>query len=59
MRQMAKMSIWERIKMVTGMGKAGAFQPGAKMLKNKGDTGHRKSRQGTGRRNARRNARRR
>ena len=27
MRQMAKMSIWERIKMVTGMGKAGAFSP--------------------------------
>ena len=43
MRKMAKMSIWERIKMVTGMGKAGAFQPGAKMMKTKGDTGHRKS----------------
>jgi signal recognition particle subunit SRP54 len=42
MRQMAKMSIWERIKMVTGLGKAGLFQPGAK-LKTKGDTGHRKS----------------
>jgi signal recognition particle subunit SRP54 len=43
MRKMAKMSIWERIKMVTGLGKAGAFQPGAKMIKTKGDTGHRKS----------------
>src|SRR5205085_2084450 len=30
MRQMAKMSVWERIKMVTGMGKMGAFNPGAK-----------------------------
>ncbi|MFM7149225.1 MAG: signal recognition particle protein [Gemmataceae bacterium] len=43
MRQMAKMSIWERIKMVTGMSKAGAFLPGAGMIKKKGDTGHRKS----------------
>jgi signal recognition particle subunit SRP54 len=42
MRKMAKMSMWERIKMVTGMGKQGAFQPGAR-LKTKGDTGHRKS----------------
>jgi signal recognition particle subunit SRP54 len=42
MRQMAKMSIWERIRMVTGLGKAGAFQPGARLVK-KGDTGHRKS----------------
>jgi signal recognition particle subunit SRP54 len=43
MRQMARMSIWERIKMVTGLGKMGAFMPGSKMLKTKGDTGHRKS----------------
>ena len=43
MRKMAKMSIWERIKMVTGMGKAGAFQPGARLTKTKGDTGHRKT----------------
>jgi signal recognition particle subunit SRP54 len=42
MRQMVKMSIWERIKMVSGLGKAGAFQPGA-MLKTKVGTGHRKS----------------
>jgi signal recognition particle subunit SRP54 len=43
MKQMARMSIWERIKMVTGLGQMGAFQPGANMLKKKGDTGHRKS----------------
>jgi signal recognition particle subunit SRP54 len=43
MRQMAQMSIWERIKMVSGMGKMGAFQPGAKLFTKKGDTGHRKS----------------
>ena len=45
MRQMAQMSIWDRIKMVTGLGKAGAFDPGSKMLKSmaKGDTGHRKT----------------
>src|SRR6266849_10999393 len=43
MRQMAKMSIWERVKMVTGLGKMGAFQPGANMLKSKIGTGHRKS----------------
>jgi len=42
MRKMATMSIWERIKMVSGLGKAGAFQPGAR-IKTKGDTGHRKS----------------
>jgi signal recognition particle subunit SRP54 len=43
MRKMAQMSIWERIKMVTGMSKMGAFQPGAKLFNKKGDTGHRKS----------------
>lgn len=43
MRKMAKMSIWERIKMMSGLGQAGAFQPGSTMLKKKGDTGHRKS----------------
>lgn len=42
MRQMAKMSIWDRVKMVTGLGKMGAFNPGARLVK-KGDTGHRKS----------------
>ena len=43
MRQMARMSIWERIKMLTGMSSMGAFNPGANMIKTKGDTGHRKS----------------
>ncbi len=43
MRKMAKMSMWERLKMVTGLGKAGAFQPGAKIMKTKIGTGHRKS----------------
>jgi signal recognition particle subunit SRP54 len=43
MKQMAQMSIWERIKMVSGLGKMGAFQPGAKLFSKKRDTGHRKS----------------
>jgi signal recognition particle subunit SRP54 len=43
MRDMARMSIWERIKMMTNMSKMGAFQPGAKLFTKKGDTGHRKS----------------
>jgi signal recognition particle subunit SRP54 len=43
MRQMAQMSIWERMKMVMGLGKMGAFMPGGPQLKTKGDTGHRKS----------------
>ncbi len=44
MKQMATMSLWQRMKMVTGMGKAGAFMPGNEgMLKTKGSTGHRKS----------------
>jgi signal recognition particle subunit SRP54 len=43
MRRMAKMSIWERIKMVGDMGRLGAFMPGSKMLKTKIGTGHRKS----------------
>jgi signal recognition particle subunit SRP54 len=43
MRQMAKMSIWDRVKMVTGLGKMGAFGPGGPMLKTKVGTGHRKS----------------
>ncbi len=43
MRQMATMSIWQRMKMITGMGKAGMFQPGAMMPKTKIGTGHRKS----------------
>ncbi len=44
MRQMAKMSMWDRLKMVTGLGKAGAFLPGSNLLqKTKVGTGHRKS----------------
>jgi signal recognition particle subunit SRP54 len=43
MRTMAKMSMWERMKMMTGLGQAGAFNPGSNVLKKKGDTGHRKS----------------
>jgi signal recognition particle subunit SRP54 len=43
MRRMAKMTMLERIKMLTGLGNAGAFQPGAKIMKSKIGTGHRKS----------------
>jgi signal recognition particle subunit SRP54 len=43
MRQMANMSIWQRLKMVTGLGRAGMFQPGASLPKTKIGTGHRKS----------------
>jgi signal recognition particle subunit SRP54 len=44
MKQMAEMSIWQRIKMVTGMSKMGAFLPGGmNQMKLKGDTGKRKS----------------
>jgi signal recognition particle subunit SRP54 len=44
MRQMANMGMWQRIKMMSGLGKAGAFQPGSQVLKqNKVGTGHRKT----------------
>lgn len=44
MKQMMSMSVWQRIKMVTGLTKMGAFDPGKEgMLKTKGNTGHRKS----------------
>jgi signal recognition particle subunit SRP54 len=43
MRQMAKMSIWDRVKMITGMGQQGLLNPGAKLAKTKIGTGHRKS----------------
>ena len=44
MKQMSQMSLWQRLKMVTGLGKAGAFMPGGMdQMKLKGDTGHRKS----------------
>jgi signal recognition particle subunit SRP54 len=42
-QKFAKMSMWERLKMMTGLGQSGAFMPGSNMLKKKGDTGHRKS----------------
>jgi signal recognition particle subunit SRP54 len=43
MRQMANMSILDRIKMMTGLGKVGAFSPGGLLPKQKIGTGHRKS----------------
>ncbi len=44
MRQMMSMSMWQRIKMITGLGRAGAFMPGSTLLqKQKVGTGHRKS----------------
>ena len=43
MKQMANMSIWQKMKMMTGMGQAGAFQPGGPQLKTKGSTGKRKT----------------
>ena len=44
MKQMASMSMWQRVKMMTGMSKMGAFLPGGMdQFKTKGDTGKRKS----------------
>ena len=43
MRQMANMNIMDRLKMMTGLGKAGAFMPGGMLPKQKIGTGHRKS----------------
>jgi signal recognition particle subunit SRP54 len=43
MRQVANMSILERIKMMTGLSKMGAFMPGGSLPKQKIGTGHRKS----------------
>jgi signal recognition particle subunit SRP54 len=43
MRQLANMSLFDRLKMLMGMGKAGAFNPGAMMPKAKVGTGHRKT----------------
>ena len=44
MKKMSEMSFLQRMKMVTGMGKSGAFMPGGMDTKKiKGDTGHRKS----------------
>ena len=50
MKQMSTMSLWQRLKMVTGLGQMGAFQPGGMdQFKLKGDTGHRKSAKERGR----------
>src|SRR5438270_1323961 len=43
MRQMAKKSMWDRLKMFTSLGKMGAFDPGSQMLRSKVGTGHRKT----------------
>jgi signal recognition particle subunit SRP54 len=43
MRQIANMSLMDRLKMVMGMGKAGALSPGGMMPKTKIGTGHRKT----------------
>jgi signal recognition particle subunit SRP54 len=44
MKQMMQMSLLDRFKMITGLGKMGAFLPGGPMMKKpKGDTGHRKT----------------
>jgi signal recognition particle subunit SRP54 len=43
MKQMASMSVWQRLKMVTGLSKMGAFMPGGMQLRTKGDTGKRKT----------------
>jgi signal recognition particle subunit SRP54 len=43
MRQMANMSLFQRLKMMTGLSKMGMFQPGAQMKGPKIGTGHRKS----------------
>ncbi len=43
MRQMSQMSMFQRLKMITGMGKSGMLQPGAMMPKAKIGTGHRKT----------------
>jgi signal recognition particle subunit SRP54 len=43
MRQIANMSLMDRLKMVMGMGKAGALSPGGMLPKTKIGTGHRKT----------------
>ncbi len=40
-KQMASMSMLDKIRAMTGLGKAGAFNPGAKLLAPKGGTGKR------------------
>ena len=44
MKQMASMSLWQRMKLVTGLGQAGAFMPGGMQnIKTKGNTGKKKT----------------
>jgi signal recognition particle subunit SRP54 len=43
MRQIANMSLFDRLKMLMGMGKSGMLNPGAMMPKQKIGTGHRKT----------------
>jgi signal recognition particle subunit SRP54 len=43
MRQMANMSLWQKVKMMSSLGKGGFFQPGAMAPKQKIGTGHRKT----------------
>ena len=43
MRQIANMSLFDRLKMLMGMGKSGMLDPGAMMPKQKIGTGHRKT----------------
>jgi signal recognition particle subunit SRP54 len=44
MKQMSSMSMWSKLKMMTGLGQMGAFMPGGmENIKTKGDTGKRKS----------------
>jgi signal recognition particle subunit SRP54 len=43
MRQIANMSMFDRLKMLMGMGKAGMLDPGAMLPKTKIGTGHRKT----------------
>jgi signal recognition particle subunit SRP54 len=43
MRQIASMSMFDRLKMLMGMGKAGALSPGGMIPKQKIGTGHRKT----------------
>ncbi|MFO0938546.1 MAG: hypothetical protein U0798_18735 [Gemmataceae bacterium] len=44
MKQISQMNMFQRLKLMTGMGKMGAFQPGGMdQFRTKGDTGKRKS----------------
>ena len=49
MRQMASMSMWQKLKMVTGMGKAGMFQPGRQAAQDQGRHRPPQDAEGTGR----------